>query len=126
MSSARYNCYMRTYIVIVIFTKLAFQAVSIVGMHLECPTLHASPSQTCVRGWYFEKAYLRIAAAEKISTVALRSVSLIVFCIALHNFSSIITKTLQDYSLRCCSYWLHLLLGLVHLPIGAMAVVGMY
>ena len=126
MSETRYNCYMRTYILVVIVTKLAFQVYSIVAMHLRCPLSDASTAQTCERGWYFEKDYLRIAATEKISTVALRTVSVIVFCIALYNFSGIITKMLQDYSLRGCSYCLHLFLGLIHVPIGAMAVVGMY
>ena len=38
----QYNCYKRTYILIVILTKLGFQVLSIISMHMKCPMLQGS------------------------------------------------------------------------------------
>ena len=96
-------------------------------MQRKCPSLGGQQADHCDEGgWYFDKDYLRIAAASKISTVALRSITFIVFIVALCNFRSAINSRLQEYVMRDCSFCMHLTLALVHLPIGVMAIVGMY
>ena len=56
----------------------------------------------------------------------MRAVSFIVFCVGLFNFRNIINKKLADYSMRCCSYCLHLFLVLIHFPIGVLAIVSIF
>ena len=69
---------------------------------------------------------MKIAAACKISTFCLRSVTFIIFIVALFNFRTVINTRVKEYRLRRCSFCQHLTLVLIHFPIGIAVIIGMY
>ena len=110
-----------------IVVKLAFEAWSIIDMQRKCPSLGGEQADHCDEGgWYFDKDYLRIAAASQIATEFLRGVLWILFIVALCNVKGIVKNKLQEHVMRDCSWCVHLTVALLHFPIGVTAVVGLY